>query len=134
MRLFAIRTVKQGTVKISGQIMRPREYYMERDGWPCTMPYRGQLDGMRLAFGRYWIGQEYEHFASLWGSEEMYHSPHKDVGWPGPNCIGGVFYWDWWYTEDKWQKTQEIWVRCSALSAVNVPETTRLRSLRSSPF
>ena len=111
---FAVRTVKKGAVTIGGKTFRPAEWYQERDG--CLrhderpayndLPYRGELDGMRLAFGRY---QGYEGealgFVSLWGSSARFFGVEDD--WPGPNCVDDVLRWDWWYTEDEWQAHQE---------------------------
>jgi len=116
---FAIRTVKEGTITIGGKVFRPREWYQERDG--CLrkgdqpkyhdLPYQGELDGMRLAFGRYKSYEtegEYEQFVSLWGTEDYFFRTDGN-GWPGPNCIGNVFHWDWWYTEDEWQAHKHVY-------------------------
>ena len=43
-RNFVIRTIRNGQVKINGQIFRPEEMWM---------PYDGRLDGMRYVFGLY---------------------------------------------------------------------------------
>jgi len=114
---FALRTVTDGRVKICHRIYRPVEFYRERDNMlrPDDLAYRGQLDGMRLAFGRYWghdvyhhFAEDYAHFVSLWGTARRYGAAYgDDVDWPGPNCINGTFQWVWWYTEEEWRVRAE---------------------------
>lgn len=114
---FAIRTVKDGAITIGGKTFRPREWYQERDG--CLrqdarptyndLPYRGELDGKRLAFGRfpsYEAEGEFTEYVWLWGSATRFFEHEED--WPGPNCIDGVFRWDWWYTEAEWQSYKAL--------------------------
>ncbi len=121
---FAIRTVKGGAVIIGGKVFRPREWYQERDG--CLrrsanrlyndVPYRGELDGMRLVFGRYRDHSEdgFAEFVQLWGSVRNF-THHDD--WPGPNCIDGVFQWDSWCTEEKWQKLKKMYLEYTDVEA-----------------
>lgn len=92
-RKWAVRTIKNGEVRISGVTYRPEAIHM---------PYDGRLDGLRMAFGRYWVGQHEMtlrnglRFVSLWGTDLAFRSPDPDTDWPGPNCVDGVFPWDWW--------------------------------------
>ena len=118
---FAVRKVRDGRVKVCGNWYAPRTGEVPLD---VTLKrvrklkadkanmnlndyhpvYEGQLDGMRLAFGRYWIGEQEQHYLSLWGSEKAFNCDDTDVSdeaddWPGPNCFEGVFFWDWWERE-----------------------------------
>jgi hypothetical protein len=96
-RHFAIRTIRDGTVKIGGLTFRPRD------------DYGGELDGQRWAFGLYpdYTNKDGEQIAYLWGTEQMYRCvggqcpkhPDPEVeqcDWPAPNLIDGYFHWDWW--------------------------------------
>ena len=83
---WAIRTIKDGKVRIGGVTFAPQ---------PRDMPYDGRLDGMRYAFGRYWEGDSVRPFVCLWGTEAFYHDP--DEPWPGPECVDGYFVWQFWH-------------------------------------
>jgi len=89
---MAIRTVRNGSVRIACHIYRPNELHRK---------YNHELEGLRLAFGLYWIGKEFQpDFVSLWGTEAMYRGiSSKNFGIlyrSQPNLIDGRFYWEWW--------------------------------------
>lgn len=106
---FAIRTVRDGAVTIDGKVYRPRG----QDVCSYEMPYAGQLDGQRFAFGLYWYGDEGEiaEYISLWGTEEVYRSrldpDSEEYGalyYAQPNHMeDGVIAWSWWITEKEHQ-------------------------------
>ena len=98
MKRFAIRTVKNGTVKINGVIYFPSEQFMK---------YDGRLDNKRFAFGIY---DEYDHkrrFVSLWGNESSYKCNHSETDSncncfkDTIECVNGSFPWVWWYESQK---------------------------------
>lgn len=84
---FVIRTVRKGSVRIYGKDFCPDD---------STFPYDGRLDGMRMAFGLYYVGSEMESFVSLWGTAEQYQS--HDPEWEGdePHLIDGTLHWMSW--------------------------------------
>jgi len=91
---WAVRTIRNGRVRIGGVVYVPNESHMK---------YGGQLDGTRWAFARYWHGDHWATFVNMWGSEKAYRfdgdpdtSSDEAQDWPGANCIGGFFRWDWW--------------------------------------
>ncbi len=82
---FAIRTVKNGAVKINGRTYLPKR--------PA---YDGSLDGHRFAFGLY---RGRPDIASLWGTEAAYRAEgdeYERIWATGPHCVDGVFLWEWW--------------------------------------
>ena len=85
---FALRTIRNGRVKLFGREYAPSERHMK---------YDGRLDGLRFAFGLYYVGMERELHASLWGTERAFKAADEDTDWPGPHCVDGSFPWDWWY-------------------------------------
>lgn len=85
---WAIRTIRDGKVRIGGVTFTPDGNHRE---------YDGRLDGMRYAFGRYWRGDELAPLVCLWGTEEFYHN--ADAEWPGPECVDGYFFWEFWHAE-----------------------------------
>lgn len=96
---FAIRTIRDGRIRLYGRDWAPKD---PRDG---SRPYKGELDGRRMAFGRYNKHTEeggYEDFVFLWGTEHAYFCDARDEEcdnpecWPGPHCIDGTFHWLWW--------------------------------------
>lgn len=93
MRRFAIRTIKNGRVKINGTWFYPDTRYLQ---------YDGRLDGKRYAFGLYWLNSKtiMADYVNLWGTEEAY----KNIdSWPGPECVDGYFNWQFWYSDKfKW--------------------------------
>ena len=95
---FALRTVHAGAVRINGKTFRPRD-----ESATNGLPYADQLEGMRLAFGLYPGAFPAREMVSLWGTETAYCCQHdhdadgtEHCDWPGPNCIDGVFQWNWW--------------------------------------
>ena len=92
-RNFVIRTIRDGAVKINGFTYQP----LNLSGYG-RITYDGRLDGMRYAFGLYWVGDKQEPYVFLWGTERAYRSELKD-DWPGPHCVGGYFQWDFWYRQ-----------------------------------
>lgn len=99
-RNMVLRTIRNGKVKINGVWFTPTVREHE-----TSIPYTGQLDGQRWAFGLYYGPKNYETFDEngwnrrvvfMWGSKEAYHDLDND--WPGDNCINGYFQWDWWDT------------------------------------
>lgn len=89
MRRFAIRTVKNGAVRIGGKVFRVNEHHKK---------YDGRLDGLRFVFGIYQDYKDNEpfwcNFVSLWGTEQAYKSPEEYK--PGPECIDDSYPWEWW--------------------------------------
>lgn len=109
---FAVRTINNGMVVVNGKTFRPREYYYQRDHYDLGYmePYSDQLEGKRCAFSRYITGGEYEGFLNLWGSEEYYFADmetREAIHHNEPNLIDGHYLWDWWYTEDEWERRKE---------------------------
>lgn len=103
-RRFALRTVKDGAVVIDGTTFKPSEAHKD---------YDGRLDGLRMAFGRYWTpyGQP-EPFVCL-GTEAAYKGINHP-GWPDchseckaePHCIDGYYVWQWWGTATPEERTR----------------------------
>jgi hypothetical protein len=93
--MFKIRTIRNGKVKINNKFYAPDEEHGEH-----AIPYIGQLDGMRYAFGLYtYPGRDGKDFVSLWGTEEMYRADderHSKLHGHTPDCIDGIFHWIWW--------------------------------------
>lgn len=85
-RRFAIRTIRDGRVKINGVWFAPSEQWQ---------PYDGRLNGMRYAFGLYYRETWDPRFVCLWGSEENYHSDSAEFEY-GPELADGGFPWYWW--------------------------------------
>lgn len=85
MRHFAIRTVKNGKVKIQGKSFTPSEQHQR---------YDGELDGLRYVFGLYhnYANGELQ-FISLWGSEQFYKT---GIDQQPPEVIDGTLPWIWW--------------------------------------
>jgi hypothetical protein len=83
---FVIRTVRNGRVKINGNIYRPDETHMKHDG---------RLNGKRFAFGLY-AGKP--DLISLWGTEEEYGKP-VSVDHNGPQVVNGSVPWLFWYAK-----------------------------------
>lgn len=93
---FALRTIRDGAVRIRGVVFRPDE------------AYDGRFDGQRWLFGLYWGPPNHSYygpdgfcrdFVSLWGTEAMAKAKSDaeyEALWPGPNCIDGTFRWEWW--------------------------------------
>jgi hypothetical protein len=97
---FALRTIRNGAVTIRGVVFRPDEHHLA---------YDGRLDNQRFAFGLYWGPENFNNYGAdgwnrvvvcLWGSEAAYRATSDEEHaalWPGPNCIDGVFAWEWWH-------------------------------------
>lgn len=102
MTRFALRTIRNGKVRIFGHDYAPRT------------PLLPEHEGMRAAFGLYRgpVGVRFSKtasydergllpFVSLWGSEAAYRADtEEDVQgtWPGPFCDeDGYFRWEWWH-------------------------------------
>lgn len=81
---FVTRTIKNGRVKINGNIYKPDEKFAKYDGW---------LDGMRYIFGLY---EGEEDFVSMWGKEEV---PNNLAIIEEPEIINGTLPWYWWHKE-----------------------------------
>jgi hypothetical protein len=94
---FAIRTVKNGRVKIDGVEYRPN-----------YARYNDELEGMRLAFGRYWSGkEEYIAFSTgrrmlaVWGTERYYRAVRTEseetltiMQHEEPSAVHDFVWWD----------------------------------------
>jgi hypothetical protein len=83
---WAMRTVRDGKVRIGGVDYRPNETHR---------PYDGRLDGMRFLFGRYFTGSKIEPFVSLWGTEQAARDPEANLA-DEPQCVDGHLPWDFW--------------------------------------
>ena len=91
-RNFAVRTIRDGAVKINGKVFWPSERWLK---------YDGRLDGMRYAFGLYWgPGGQFQDFVFLWGREEMSRRPDDIELEYGPELVDGYFPWAWWNAVD----------------------------------
>ena len=94
-RYFAIRTIRNGSVKIGGLIFKPKPQH----------PYDGRLDGLRYAFGLYWIGDEWQSgFVELWGSEALKRCQNEEESrrlfHSDPMWVDGRALWEWWESEE----------------------------------
>jgi hypothetical protein len=90
-RRFVLRTVRKGQVRIGG---------LDFEIVPCNpqaIPYDGRLDGLRMAFGLYWVGGEWDSkYVDIWGTEAAYRATGEEYveqHWPGPHCVEGKFPW-----------------------------------------
>jgi len=87
---FAIRTIRNGRIKLDGKEWEPEAQFML---------YDGRLDDQRFAFGRYFEGvitnTPQMPILELWGTEEFYYNDRVD--WPGPECVDGSFPWGFWH-------------------------------------
>ncbi len=81
---LAVRTVRDGRVKIKGQWFVPRDRY------------DGELDGQRFAFGLYWSGDRMQPFVSLWGPEQNYRERDNEKWERSPCEKEDGMYWTWW--------------------------------------
>ena len=98
---FSIRTVRNGRVRIFGQVFVPKQVHKA---------YDGRLDGKRIAFGLYWTGQQWNSdFVNCWGSEEMYRAGRHDGNHlsfsaaydRNPCLVDGCFPWEFWDNVDR---------------------------------
>ena len=84
---WAMRTVRQGRVKVLHHWYRPSEH---------DRAYDGRFDGKRYLFGLYWTGDIQEPFLALWGSERYAKAKDPD-GLGGDDCVvDGYLPWYWW--------------------------------------
>lgn len=96
---FAVRTIRDGKVRIFGRDFAPEQRHR---------PYDGRLDGMRYAFGLYYgPGDERLPHVALWGSEEAYKlAPHATeeefaaVWNADPQIVDGFYPWHFWLATD----------------------------------
>lgn len=82
MENFAIRTVKNGTVKINHNTYKVSEIHMK---------YDGSLDGLRFAFGLY---KNDDTFVSLCGTERAFKTLEDTM--TGAHIVDGKLPWMWW--------------------------------------
>lgn len=82
---FAIRTIRNGRVKINHRWFSPRDQGLK---------YDSRLDGMRYEFGLYWTGDRMESYISLWGTEEIHRTHNFDL--EQPEVVDGTLPWMWW--------------------------------------
>lgn len=101
-RNFVIRTIRNGRVKIFHKTFIPSAKWME---------YDGRLDGLRVAFGLCWNGDEWQDgFVCLWDTEENFNAELETVGefreWLADEedaplgLVDGYFPWAWWYEKE----------------------------------
>lgn len=81
---WAIRTVRNGKVKILGKWYKPDD------------EYNGELEGQRFVFGLYWCGNERRPFIFLWGPEQNFRERDHNKYVKNPCHINGYIYWSWW--------------------------------------
>lgn len=96
-RVFAVRTVRNGRVKIGGEYFYP----------DTELPSR--FDGKRFAFGRYIGPSGYEPYINLWGTEKLFtdKTRSKDLYNRETNIItnqNNEFEWHFWRTKDELEK------------------------------
>jgi len=91
---FAVRTVRQGAVRIGKRLFKVSEQHMK---------YDGRLEGLRFVFGRYpKIGSpgEYALFVCLWGTEHYGKHLNKETCEEcksgDASVIDGSLPWLWW--------------------------------------
>lgn len=87
---WAIRTVRNGRVKIGGRYYRPQERYFA---------YDGRCEGHRFLFGRYpapWLPGGYEPHVCLWGTEEACRSGGDEGHANAPHVVDGSLPWAFW--------------------------------------
>lgn len=85
---FAIRTIRDGSVKIANHTYRPRENHAA---------YDGRLDGQRWAFGRYrQRGLPDSPYVYLWGTEEYYKTRFDSRLERPEQMADGALPWLWW--------------------------------------
>ena len=99
---FVTRTITNGEVKIYGRIFVPSNKWLE---------YDGQLDGLRMAFGLYWKGKEWDDsFVCLWGTEKDFgtkiETGEQYKEWinsakNSPDIVDGELPWTWWYRKEE---------------------------------
>lgn len=93
MRRFAIRTIKDGRVKINNR------YYAPPD---AHMAYDGRLEGLRYAFGLY---AHERGFVCLWGTHALWKAGNSDYEQEyakgGPHVINGREPWLFWREVDE---------------------------------
>ncbi len=95
MTRFAIRTVRNGQVKIFGRLFTVNPIYDDP-------PYDGRWEGRRFAFGLYYVGGILENFVSLYGTERLYRARGDE--WENmydaerriTTDDGGAELWAWW--------------------------------------
>ena len=94
MKKFAIRTVRDGSVKINR-----RTFFLDQN----FRQYHGELDRQRFAFGIYPNGAfgARSQAVSLWGTEKEYREAchAEDDSWADPNPpyqFDGQLPWVWW--------------------------------------
>lgn len=87
---FVIRTINSGKVKINNRWFKPSDQYKK---------YDGRLDGLRYAFGIYWVGETniliMDNFLSLWGPEDQYNQ-EMPTDHSGPHVVDGNLPWNLW--------------------------------------
>mgnify|MGYP001591070236 CR=1 FL=1 len=90
MATIAVRTVRNGTVRIKGRRFSPETHHE---------PYDGRLDNLRFAFALY---RDYETggwkpLAALWGTEAAYRGQEPQM--QGPEVVDGSLPWYFWHAE-----------------------------------
>ena len=102
-RNFVIRTIRNGEVKIFHKIFVPSDQWLE---------YDGRLDGLRVVFGLYWNGNEWEDgFVCLWDTEkdfnivletdEEFQEWLVDEEGSTVGLVDGYYPWLWWNRKEK---------------------------------
>ena len=88
---IVLRKIRKGRVKVCGRWFKPSEQHKA---------YDGRLDGVRMAFGTYYTGKEFQPYLSLWGSEAMFNAKtveEIEATSRGPDCMeDGTLPWIWW--------------------------------------
>lgn len=85
---WAVRTIRDGRVKIGGYYYTPSSRHLR---------YDGRLDGKRYAFARYWEGDRRCPFVALWGTEEAFKKAAPAA--TDPSIVDGALPWMWWNQE-----------------------------------
>ena len=81
---FVFHKIRNGRVKIGGRWFYVNDRFRQ---------YKGELDGLRYAFGVY----RGESFVSLWGSEAEYRDTSNVGNHTRPEVVdGGLMPWVWW--------------------------------------
>jgi len=89
---WAVRTIRDGRVKLFGVTFEPSDMHMK---------YDGRLDGKRYLFKQYSPSFSHRLMASMWGSEERYRTALSgDENWhllDRPEVVDEKHPWSTWF-------------------------------------
>ena len=103
--MIVCRTIRNGSVRINGKTYFPSDRWKE---------YDGRMDGIRCAFGVYFVGDRQQGHIALWGTEENYKESGKETSClPDMSfgLVGNSYPWYWWYTKEEKARLKAMWAR-----------------------